>query len=167
MEISEYINRLDKNTETAIALAKSCTPELLNQKPDTGWSIAQVLEHICMTELSVCKRISKPSEKSNETATIYGNEKMEKILVGYRDRKVAAPGFLEPKGDITSAEEFEKVFTAQRNRLKDDLSSGKLVIDNKVHLHPRLGEMTMSDWLNFLIHHTQRHLEQVKDLLNG
>jgi uncharacterized damage-inducible protein DinB len=165
MEISEYINRLDKNTETAIALAKSCTPEQLKQKPNEGWSIAQVLEHICMTELSICKRISKPSEKSNKTATIYGNEKMEKILVGYRDRKVAAPDFLEPKDDITTAEEFEKVFTAQRNRLKDDLISGKLVIDNKVYLHPRLGEMTMSDWLNFLIHHTQRHLEQVKDLL--
>lgn len=166
MEITEYINRLDKNTEAAIALAKSCTPEQLNKKPEKGWSIAEVLEHICMTELSVCKRIGKPSEKTSEASTIYGNEKIEKILVGYRDRKVTAPDFLEPQGAITTVEEFEAVFTAQRNRLKEDLTSGKLIVDNKVHLHPRLGEMTMSDWLNFLIHHTQRHLEQVKDLLN-
>lgn len=167
MEISEYINRLDKNTETVVSLAKSCTPDQLNKKPANDWSIAQVLEHICMTELSVCKRISKPSDKVNEAATIYGNQKMEKILVGYRDRKVLAPDFLEPKGKITTIEEFEKIFTAQRNRLKDDLSSGRLVIDNKVYLHPRLGEMTISDWLFFLIYHTQRHLEQIKDLLNA
>ena len=41
----------------------------------------------------------------------------------------------------------------------------QLVIDNRVHKHPSLGEMTVSDWLWFMIRHTERHLEQVKEVI--
>ena len=165
MEFNTYFQALDNNTDSTLQLAKSFPSALITVSTNDKWSILQILEHICMTEKLICGIVSKSSDKSAETNELLGNDKIKKLVVEKREYKVIAPDILFPKGDMRDLKDFEKVFLEQRNLLKQDIQTGKLLIDNRIHKHPMLGEMTIKDWLNFLIHHTQRHLEQIKDKL--
>ena len=127
---------------------------------------ATILEHIYLTDKIVIAIINRPTEKLHTDEEFIGNEKLKRWLVEKQAKKVKAPEMLEPKGDLKDVATFEKVFLAQRNLLKHQIEKGEIVIDNRIHKHPMLGEMTISDWLYFLIHHTQRHLEQAKELID-
>lgn len=165
MEKTYFLNLLDQNTEEVLALVKTCSADQLRFKQDGQWSMLEILEHIIIVDKLCAALLLKPS---NETATdlnLYGKAKLNKILVEGRTRKVQAADILKPKGAIENISLFEKVFLAERNLLKENIENKKIIIDNKTHKHPLLGAMTIADWLHFIPCHTERHLEQIKDLL--
>jgi hypothetical protein len=165
MTMAIFIEQLDKNTNDTLEIAKSCSPSELTFKQDGKWSILEILEHIYMTDRIIHVIVSRPSNNLNHTQEIIGNEKIRKIMVDLRGDKIVSPERLKPKGDIHDVATFEKTFFQQRELLKQEIRAGKIVIDNRIHMHLFLGEMTISDWLNFIVHHTYRHLEQIKDIL--
>lgn len=165
MDTEKYFRSLDNNTSETILLAKSCSSVQLNSSLENKWTILQILEHIFLTENVICRIITKPSELKSEQPEIFGNEKIERILLNPEARKIIAPEFLWPKGDIKSVDIFEIKFTENRKLLKQAIVSGKIIIDNRIHTHPFLGAMTISDWLYLIIHHNKRHLNQIKMLM--
>ena len=160
-----FFETLDNNTNATLKLATDCSESQLTFKQNDHWSILQILEHICKTDKVVIDLIEKPSDKISETEEILGAKKLTKLVVEARSFKVKAPEILLPTGNVKDEKDFEKLFLSQRNDLKAAIESGKIVIDKRIHKHPYLGEMTIIDWLNFIVNHTQRHLEQIKDLL--
>jgi hypothetical protein len=165
MDIANFIETLDNNTNETLRVANGCSMIELASKKDEGWTIIEVLEHIFKTESITLYFLSKPTDKIAGTAELLGEKKLKYDLVEQRKAfKLMSPDILKPKGDIPDIKMFEKMFLDQRNFLKEHLRSGKLVIDNRIHNHPFIGEMTISDWLYFLIHHTQRHLEQIEEI---
>lgn len=164
MDIKTYFEILDKNSAETLLLAKSCSGNELACSPNGKWGILQILEHICITDKIVYNIVSSPSNGKSASGEILGKEKIKSIFVEQRATKITAPNALEPKGNITNVETFEKVFLQHRNLMKKELEAGTLIIDNRTYVHPRLGELTVTDWLNMIIHHTERHLEQIKDL---
>ncbi|RYJ51090.1 DinB family protein [Flavobacterium petrolei] len=164
MELANYITALDNNTSDTLNLAKKCSNTQLHYSAEGKWSILQILEHICIVDKVCIAIISRPaSENTSALTEIYGNEKLKDALVTNRDRRIESPEILKPKGGVTDVNEFEKMFLYQRNMLKQNLTSGKIIVDNKIHKHPFLGDMTIADWLYFIVHHTQRHTEQIKE----
>jgi uncharacterized damage-inducible protein DinB len=168
MDLANFIKILDNNTNDTLQLAKSCSASQLNFCKSESWSILQILEHICNADKIIFYIISRPSVKISESTELVGDASLKKILIEQRgQKKYTAPDILEPKGNIPDLESFEKLFLEQRNSLKQDIQTKKLIIDNRIHSHPIMGEMTISDWLNFLVNHTQRHLEQIKDTITA
>ncbi len=167
MDVVNYINLLNNNTSTTLQLAKTCSAEQLLYTKNSCWNILQILEHIYVTDKVVITLLLHPSDKRADTPEIIGNDTLKKYIVELRNRKVQAPESIQPKGEIKDVATFEHLFLEQRNLLKHYLESGKIVINTTTHKHPFLGEMTITDWLNFIIHHTQRHLEQIKDNLTA
>jgi hypothetical protein len=165
MEIAEYKLALDKNTHEIISLAEECSVKELNDQRENKWSILGILEHIIMTDRIVLSLLLKPSTTVSEKNDLLGFEKLNRLMVDLRGRKIEAPEMLQPKGNIRDLEEFKKTFLEQRELLKNNISSGKIVIDNRIHKHPVLGEMAIRDWMNFIPLHARRHLDQAKDLL--
>ncbi len=165
MNTQHYFAALDENTNHVLQLTKSCTTVQLSQSENEKWTVLQILEHIYLTDKIVIAIINRPSEKLHTNEEFIGNEKLKRWLVEKQTTKVKAPEMLEPKGTWSDVASFEKAFLAQRNLLKQQIEKGEIVVDNRIHKHPMLGEMTISDWLYFLIHHTQRHLEQAKKII--
>lgn len=87
-------------------------------------------------------------------------------MVEQRLKKIASPDMLKAKGEIKSPTGLVGMLVGQRNTWKSALLTDKIIIDNRVHKHPFLGEMTIYDWINFTIYHTQRHIEQMKEIIN-
>lgn len=165
MNISEYIQKLDHHAEELFSLLDSCKEEELRTKQEDHWSILEVCEHIYLTEKTVITLLFRSIEKKSDKSEIFGAEKLRKIIIQLRARKVSAPEFLKPKGLFQSLSEFKNEFTRHRDLLKQGLLNGKIVISNGVYPHPYLGEMTLRDWLHFIPTHTERHLYQISDLL--
>lgn len=164
MDLENFVENLDHTTNTVLQVAKDCSPEQLHFKEAGKWSVLEILEHLYLTDRVIFTIISRPSETISPSSEIVGNEALQKILVEKRGHKIISPDMLQPKGEIKDLDALVNLFTSQRETLKKDLLGNKIVIDNRVHKHPFLGEMTIADWLNFTIHHTQRHLEQINEL---
>jgi uncharacterized damage-inducible protein DinB len=167
MENIVFFDLLDRTTADALALARGLTPEQLVWAQEGRWSALQILEHICLAETSIGRILTRQAEKMSAQDEIVGNEKMYRLVVEERGRKITAPERMVPTGTITTVAEFERTFTAQREALKADLQSGAKVVDNRIFVHPAFGEMTMADWMYFSIRHTERHLDQIRENLEA
>jgi hypothetical protein len=166
MNIASYIQELESNSNSLLALLHTISAEKLNEKPENEWRILEIIEHIYRADRTFIQVISQKAEKHHDTEELRGSEKIERLLVGMRSRKVKAPDFLEPKGKFKSVSEFEEVFLRQRNSLKTYLESGTISDFTALFPHPFLGELTVTDWLYVVLHHTSRHREQIKDRLS-
>lgn len=165
MNSNDYFQTLDQNATEVMTVLNSCTEKELNYSEANSWNILNILEHILLTEKTVISLSFHSIEKKSDKEELFGAEKLNKIIVKLRARKVKAPEFLQPKGEITSIFQFKEEFTLNRERLKKGISSGRIIIDNSVYPHPYLGEMTIRDWLNFIPAHTKRHIYQIHELL--
>jgi uncharacterized damage-inducible protein DinB len=167
MDIQGYITLLNRNTGELIDLVRSKDDDTLNHKTFNNWSVLQILEHLLITERYVFELLTGPSGKKADTQELKGSERLNRIMVDMRERKAKAPDMLEPVGEVTDVKQFTNVFLASRKSLTEGLANGKIVVDERIHTHPMLGDMTVSDWLHFLLSHARRHMEQIKDVLRA
>ena len=158
-----YINDLEQNTNNLLETVKEYSIEKLTTKTGTKWSILEVLEHVYITDKVIYTIVSRPSDKVSKTQEIIGQNKLETILVGQRDKNLKSPDLLHPKGNFKNLAEFNSAFIILRDSIKNDLVTEKLKMDNRIHNHFLLGEMTIIDWLNFILFHTERHLKQIEE----
>ncbi len=167
MNSNDFITRLNETTNDILHTVNKCTIEQLNYKQGESWNILGIIEHLYLTDKVIYTIISRPSETINSSTEIVGKEALQKIMLEQRSKKITSPDFLKPKGEIKDLTILIDMLVNQRDAWKNSLSTSEISIDNRVHKHPLLGEMTISDWLNFAIHHTQRHTEQIKDIMNN
>ena len=161
--MEKYIKELEQNTNKLLETAKEYPIEKLTEKSDSKWSVLEILEHIYLADKVIYSIVSKPSDKESKTKELFGQNKLEVVLIDQRDKKVQSPDLLLPKGLFKNLPDFNSAFIDLRNSLKNDLITEKIKIDNRIHNHPLLGEMTISDWLNFSLFHTERHLKQIEE----
>jgi len=79
-------------------------------------------------------------------------------LVDQRGKKLQTNDLLSPQGNFQTLADFNSAFIIIRNSIEKNLTTENLKIDNRIHNHFLLGEMTITDWLNFILFHTERHL---------
>jgi hypothetical protein len=164
MVIEDYLKRLDAHTHSTLRFVEGIPNDYLSIKFDNKWGILEILEHIYLTEKLVLFIVSRATENSSNEAELVGDKKLERVILGLRNKKIDAPDRLKPRGELKNIDEFKDWFLSNRTSLKDGIVSGKIVIDNRIQKHPVFGDMTITDWLNFILHHTQRHLEQINDI---
>lgn len=167
MDNNDFITRLDETTNDILQTVNKCTIEQLNYKQGECWNVLEIIEHLYLTDKVIFTIISRPSETINSSTEIVGKEAIQKAMVEQRREKITSPDILKPKGELKDLTMLFDIFVNQRDTWKNNLLTSEILIDNRVHKHPLLGEMTISDWLNFAIHHTQRHFEQIKDIINN
>lgn len=167
METSSVIDKLAANLLMITDLAKSIPQAEQKIKAGANWSILEVFEHLFLTERSVYRLLLKKAEKQHSAQIILGTAKMKRLLIDRRSFKITAPAYLVPTGTFTEIDAFIEAFRSERNSLMDDLQVGNILIDNGVFDHPVLGELTITDWIDFLIAHTERHVLQIQELRDG
>jgi hypothetical protein len=134
-------------------------------RPETGWSPAEVLEHLCLVELGVHQRL-KTALQPLDASEKLGASKIRHFLVVRRDIKVDAPENLQPQGKWNNWKEAMTAFTANRNALFAAIESGDIQPTSMGMVHPRLGEMSVTDWLYFLNSHAERHWHQLQEAVS-
>lgn len=144
---------------------------MLRPSPDQ-WSVTEVLDHLVKVESSSGRLFSvhsrqlrangAPPETETEIASIvapYARFGMET-----RARRVDAPEMVSPSADV----DFDAAVTAletSRARLllalreADGLALGSVSVP-----HPRLGALTLYEWVLTIARHERRHVLQLHDI---
>jgi hypothetical protein len=133
------------------------------------WSVAEVLEHLAMTEKAVLKACSRylaaarDAGLSEETETTSVIEALPPDRVADRERRISAPDMLRPTG--VDAEAAWAEIEATRVRLNDFLKScDGLALGHVSFPHPALGTLNLYQWLLFSAGHHARHAAQIREI---
>jgi uncharacterized damage-inducible protein DinB len=169
----EDLSRMARETDARVeSLVRPLSDAQLRWRPaDGGWSIAEVLEHLCLAHDSydavLGKIVDAPDAPRADadapwSATLAGGMLVRSFASDRRTRapKIFRPGF-EPRPDVLDA------FLARERQLLARLARlarARTVDLRRVKLASpvtRLIRMNLGDALGVLVHHARRHLGQM------
>lgn len=142
---------------------KSFTNEEFNYKPGKDkWSVAEVCHHLVLLEGRTAKLIhhlvTKPEINKAESKPIH--------LATDRTTKFNAPEIVQPSGEPFEVQQMLEMLNYARNKLLtvlDSLEDPKILVDRSA-VHPVFGEMPLTQWIELIYLHEQRHIEQIKEI---
>ncbi|MCA1566812.1 MAG: DinB family protein [Acidobacteria bacterium] len=165
-------------------------------RPAEGaWSIAEIVDHLSITEQNMVQLIGillKKSEGAAEAginpgdgggaaaaaAAAAGGDartgapapafqpfSLDNFLEQVRDVKLTAPERVRPGGNVTLADALTNL---RRTRAAIDAMRPRLETSDlsaATYPHPAFGEFNSVQWLAFIGHHESRHLRQIENLM--
>ena len=150
------------------ALAKVSDAQWHWKPAPDEWSVAEVAEHIALSEENlgamIRKMVKGPAAAAEKLAAVKGKE--EKMLAGMVDRsqKAQAPEMLKPvkrwktKADLVAFfKEKRDANIAYAERTDDELRTRLLP-------HPAFGDLDLYQWLFLISGHAERHTLQIREV---
>lgn len=148
--LAELVNLIAVQTESALKLIPG--PEM--------WTAAQIADHITKSTFSIAKALEMKSEVTNRDPAQRVPE-LKKMFLDFTV-KYKSPEFILPTQPT-----YEKALLITKlNTAFEQLQQRS----NRVNLtemisHPAFGDVTKLELLYFVLFHTQRHLQQIKNTL--
>jgi DinB superfamily len=170
--MNRVIKRLDRVHQK---LTRTVTPLdeglFLQQPADGSWSVAQILQHLCLVEERVImdleKAVSRPPRKVS-----FAKRFVPTSIVSSRLLRVKAPQAVNPDAEKDSgmALPSKTEALANYNRARNDLKTlcathGNDRFRHLVFKHPFLGEIDGVATVSFVGYHEQRHYKQIREVL--
>ena len=132
------------------------------------WSIAEVAEHITVTEDMIWKLVSEKIMKSpaapEKRAEAQGKDEIIFEKIPDRSRKAQAPEQLKPTGRWATQAELVKDYQTARGQEIAYMSETKEDLRNHFEEHPFLKTMDAYQWLIFNGAHCKRHTAQILEV---
>jgi hypothetical protein len=154
---------LDQNTKDFLAMLASFGPEKFSLKPsETAWSPAEVADHVLqvMAFSNLAMRgNSVPTERPFDEKLKVIRDSMASRTASYKSPEMALPR----KGPILQSEIIMKL-KAQRELMLETVAGSDLSLFCADLKHPGFGGLTRFEWIQFDIHHTQRHMRQLENI---
>jgi len=129
------------------------------------WSIAEVAEHIALSESLILGMIEgqvlkAPAKKPGEGITD------EKLIAGVTDRsqKAQAPEVLKPVNKWATRDALVKDFSAERAKTMAWLKATGEDLRAHAAPHPAFGPLDAHQWILLLAGHSARHTAQIEEV---
>ena len=132
-------------------------------RPD-GWSIADCVEHIAITEAGLFALVEKGAANPQGVALNPEKDGRFARAVVDRSRKVAAPEGVRPGGRFRSVDEARQSFLASRERAIAYARECAQDLRSLFTTHPLLGEIDCYRCLLLLALHPARHAAQIEEI---
>ncbi len=159
---TELFNQVETTTNELIQLIDSLSEEQLNKIPFEGsWTAAQVGDHL-LKSYSVAETLSgniKTTERNPEEKT----EIIKKVFLDF-NTKMESPGFIIPSDTLIAKTDLLMALKNRIDQLKEIIRTQDLSQTCLDFSIPGLGEFTRSEWLYFMVYHSQRHIHQLKNI---
>lgn len=163
----KLLKEYQTNTQSFIELIKDVPDKLFNTKLNKStWSVAENIEHIIRSEFGTARLFTSATEEDLERNS---EAKINEIRTRFLDRSENLQAFgvvLPTEGDKTKDELIQK-FKASRAQVSELIETQNLDEICMRFEHPLFGHMTRWEWINFNIVHTERHMLQIKQLLEN
>ena len=131
----------------------------------TTWSVAEVAEHIAISEetllgLITTQMIKGPAPKAGEGITD------EKLIAGLADRtqKAQAPEMLRPVNKWPTREALVKAFNDSRDKTIAWVKTTPEDLRAHVAPHPAFGPLDAHQWVLLVAGHSLRHTAQINEV---
>ncbi|HRI58839.1 MAG TPA: DinB family protein [Saprospiraceae bacterium] len=175
--IDEVIYKVRRSITTAFVQVDSwfdVPADLKNYRPPTGgWTIAEILEHIALTNFFLLKLIDKGADKALRNVQ---NLNLEEELTNYQFHVDALdeigitksfswirPEHMEPTGEKSLEEVRAELLTQEQRCLDhlDNLQGGEGVLYRTTMTVNDLGKIDVYQYIYFVAMHAQRHVQQM------
>lgn len=162
----DYLKQTQKDFLAAIEGASEAQWKF-KPAPDR-WSMAEVAEHIALTEETlwtlVRDKIMKSPATPERAAEVKGKDEIILAKIPDRSRKAQAPEQLRPTGRWATREALVKDFEKTRADEISFLRETKEDLRSHLEDHPALKTMDAYQWLLFNGAHSKRHTAQILEV---
>lgn len=159
----ELFTLLDKTWFEFSKLVSSVDAHIINKMPfENSWTIAQVATHVKKSNNAIIQGLQmkgRLSEKDPEERVA----ELKKIFLDF-DAKYQSPDFIIPdKKEYKKEAVVEQLDSSigQLKQLRNEINPVEII-----NL-PIFGEITKLEILHFVLYHTQRHVHQLKNILQS
>lgn len=177
MNINQAINFIDKELSQTLRDYQSwftLEPDVLTFKPEFGWSIEQILEHVTLTNHFLLILIRKGKRKAIELSVKKDlNSILESYQINLQELDAIAnhksfnwirPEHMEPKGDKELGQ-IRLLLDDQVNECRDtlkEMKDGEGILYKTTMTVNNLGKIDVYQYIYFLCQHAKRHIEQMQ-----
>ena len=160
------LKRLDTVHEKLSVAIRTTDPSLYSKRPgENEWSIAEVVQHLCLVE----ERVTEALQKSLETGPAkvgFLKKLIPMRLVSLRFMKLKAPKLVTPTNDSRAMDELLTSYDHARGRLKQLCTEyGPERLKAISVKHPFLGDIDGVAAVSMINFHEERHYKQVREIL--
>ena len=132
------------------------------------WSVAEVAEHITITESTILGMIQKQVMASpaapDKRAEVKGKDETILTAVPDRSHKAQAPEFLKPTNRWASRDELAKAFEEERKATMDYVKTTSDDLRDHFGPHPVFGTLDGYQWILLISTHSERHTKQIAEV---
>ena len=161
-----YLHSTRKQFLDVVAAA---TPEQWKYKPaGGGWSIAEIAEHLAVTEGTVTASIEKALREPATPEKKAGAAEKDNLVmkaVPDRSRRVQAPEAVTPRGRWTTREAVAAEFKLRRDHTIEFIEKTPADLRSHMAPHPILKWLDCYQWTLFLAAHADRHVQQIQEVM--
>ncbi|MEP6717648.1 MAG: DinB family protein [bacterium] len=172
--MKRVLKRLDKVHEKLTATVAPLDEGRFKRQPaDGGWSVEQILQHLCLVEERVIKDLEKAVSRPPRKVS-FVRRFVPTSIVSSRLVRVKAPQAVNPENKAGPEEVIavpgKDEAIANYNRARNDLKKlceihGDDRFRKIVFKHPFLGEIDGVATVSFVGYHEQRHYKQIREVL--
>ena len=163
----------EKRRELLHSFAGVSAEKLSRRANPSGWSVAEILEHLRMVESGVAriitKRVAKAREEGlgEETSTSSVMPSFAPHAAKLDAGTLQSPALVQPRTDINFTEALAGLESSREALRAAVVSANGLAIGDIKHTHIVLGELDLYQWLIFVGHHEARHRKQIERTLKS
>jgi hypothetical protein len=165
-ERAELIDLLNKSNREFLEAVETVTDRQWSFKPEPDrWSIAEVAEHIVLSEAALFDNATKNVNGSADEkwdATLGKTDMLRRALPN-RSTKVIAPEEIQPKHGMTRAQLMAR-FKEQRARTLAYAQETEAPLKAHTVANPFFGPLNGHQWLLYIPLHNQRHNLQIAEV---
>jgi hypothetical protein len=163
--MNRSLKRLDSVHHRLIETVSPLEPGLFSQRPSKDqWSVAEIVEHLCLVEERVIKDLERAIAKEPQTVGFL-KRLVPTSIVSFRLLRVKAPKAVNPVAALEKDVTIEN-FNRARSSLKQLCAShGHDRFRKLVFKHPFLGDIDGVATISFVGYHEQRHYKQIREVL--
>jgi uncharacterized damage-inducible protein DinB len=132
------------------------------------WSVAEVAEHITISESTILgliqQRLMTSPATPEKREQVKGKDEMILQKMPDRSHKAQAPEILRPTGRWATEADLTKAFEESRKATMDYVRTTNDDLRDHFFDHPAFGTLDGYQWLLVLSSHSQRHTAQIEEV---
>jgi DinB superfamily len=164
MTPAEVISNFTAIKNTLISLLETLTHEQLNQIPFPGsWTAGQLGEHVLKSyqAMDLSKMAAIPSKRPNDAKS----SQIDSVFLDF-SVKYQAPDFIVPSSTPISRSDLIAQLRETTDRIIDYAKTHELSFTSPDFEIIGFGDLTAQEWIHFLTAHGQRHVRQLRHILD-
>jgi len=161
--IFELFSDFDETTSEFLQIVESFSEEELNRVPyKNSWTAAQIAEHVTRSNITIIQSMQIEGKKSTREL----DERVPELKATFLDFNIQlnSPDFILPTQTIYHKESLVKDLERSISRLRELSKSADF---SEALNHPAFGEITKLEIFHFVLYHTQRHIHQLRKVIDA
>lgn len=163
---NEIKSGIEKASNELIELISSANDEQFNEMPsEESWSVAQVGGHL-LKSYALVDFLKDGKTMQAERSAGKEIEEIKKIFLDFNAKYISAES-LRPADLPIQKEELLKGLQMRILQMQELIQTKDLTEICIGRPFPGIGELSRLEWLYVILYHTQRHIHQIKNILES